>query len=367
MKPSDSSGESRSAGETAPRRRKVSERHRRAHQPYRLCVAPMMAWTDRHCRFLHRLLAPSARLYTEMVNVDALLRGNRERSLAFSDEEHPVALQIGGSDPHDLAHAARLAASAGFDEVNLNVGCPSSRVQKGAFGACLMRSPDRVATLVSAMRDSVAIPVTVKCRLGIEASASSAPPRKGAFDYALLSDFVGQVADAGSNVFIIHARKAVLNGLTPAQNRSVPPLQPELVERLKRDFPHLVVIYNGGVRDTTTAERHLAWADGVMVGRGAYQNPRWLSRLHAELCAQTPVDLRTAIGGYLAYVDDQRRAGTPLHSMTRHMLTLFNGIAGARRYRQHLTEYDRRPNAGVEVIRAAMSYVLDQNATPFAA
>ena len=338
-----------------------------ACQPYRLCIAPMMAWTDRHCRFLHRLLAPSARLYTEMVNVDALLRGNRERALTFRDEEHPVALQIGGSDASDLAHAARLAANAGFDEVNLNVGCPSSRVQKGAFGACLMRFPDRVATLVSAMRDSVTIPVTVKCRLGIEESVPSGLPRDNALDYAVLSDFVGQVADAGATVFVIHARKAVLNGLTPAQNRSVPPLQPECVERLKRDFPHLTVIYNGGVRDTTTAKRHLAWADGVMVGRGAYQNPRWLSRLHADLFAQPAVDLRTALGDYLAYVDDQCHAGIPLHSMTRHMLTLFNGIAGARRYRQHLTEYDRRPNAGVEVIHAAMSHVLDRNATPFAA
>ena len=327
--------------------------------PHRLCVAPMMAWTDPHCRFLHRLLAPSARLYTEMVSVDALLRGNRERALAFSDAEHPLALQVGGHDREDLATAARLAAEAGFDEFNLNVGCPSPRVRKGAFGAALMQRPGHVAMCVRALCDAVDLPITVKCRIGVEDSVAAATAPADERDYGLLRDFVGQVAEAGARVFAVHARKAVLSGLTPAQNRAVPPLQPQLVERLKGDFPQIAIIYNGGIRDTSTARQHLRWADGVMIGRGAYQNPRWLGQLHAELFAQTPVDLSTALTAYLAYIDEQLDAGVPLHRMTRHLFGLFNGVAGARRFRQHLSNHDRGPNAGAQVLREALSFVRD--------
>lgn len=323
-----------------------------------LCVAPMMAYTDRHCRVLHRLLAPAARLYTEMVSVDALLHGNREQLLSFSAMEHPVALQLGGSDVRDLARAARLGAEAGFDEVNLNVGCPSSRVQKGAFGACLMRRPGHVATAVAAMRDAATVPITVKCRLGVEQSARDGM-RTTARDYETLRDFVDRATEAGAAGFIVHARKAVLDGLTPAQNRSVPPLEPDIVKRLKADCPHVLVVYNGGLRDSATVRERLTWADGVMIGRGAYQNPRWLARLHAELFAAPATDVGKALGGYLAYVDSQLRRGVPLHRMSRHMLTLFNGMAGARRYRQHLTTHDRRPNAGIDVIRAAIAHVRD--------
>ena len=294
-----------------------------------------------------------------MVGVDALLRGNRERLLAFSEAEHPVALQLGGSNPQDLANAARLAADAGFDELNLNVGCPSSRVQKGAIGACLMRSPHRVADCVSALRDAVSLPITVKCRLGVQDSVSGASTPDHAHDYALLRDFVGRVAQAGASVFIVHARKAVLNGLTPAQNRSVPPLQPELVARLKQDFQRLEVIYNGGVRDSATAHRLLNWADGVMIGRGAYQNPRWLAHLHAELFVHEAVDPRAAANAYLAYVDEQLAAGRSLAPHDTAHADFVQRLAGARRYRQHLTEYDRRPNADVEVVYDAMAHIVD--------
>ena len=324
----------------------------------------MMAWTDRHCRRLHRLLAPSARLYTEMVSTDALLFGNAKRRLAFSAAEHPVALQLGGSDPKALAHSARLGAGAGFDEVNLNVGCPSERVQKGAIGACLMLTPDIVATGVAAMRDAVTLPVTVKCRIGVADSTTARSSTDE--DYGLLRDFVGRVAEAGARVFIVHARKAVLKGLTPAQNRNVPPLKVELVRRLAQEFPHLRMIVNGGIRDSQTARAHLTWAHGVMIGRGAYRNPLWLSQLDAELFGNRPLPAAAALDAYLPYIETQLRAGTPLHAMTRHMLSLFNGFPGARRFRRHLTEHDRAPDAGVDVLLAAAQWVRG-NRTPAAA
>ena len=324
---------------------------------YQLCVAPMMAWTDRHCRFLHRLVAPSARLYTEMATTDALLRGSSQRALRFSAEERPLALQVGGNEPTDLARAARLAAGAGFDEVNLNVGCPSTRVRKGGIGACLMREPARVADGVAAMRDAVALPVTVKCRIGL---ADRANARNGAADgpdYGFLRDFVGTVATAGVQVFIVHARKAVLDGLTPAQNRSVPPLRPELVARLKRDFPQLTVVMNGGILRCQEARDYLSWADGVMLGRAAYHNPIMLSRLNSELFGEPPLTAWTAFAAYLPYVEAELRRGTKLHDMTRHLMSLFNGLPGARRYRRFLSDYDRRPGAGVETLRSAAALV----------
>ena len=316
----------------------------------------MMAWTDRHCRVLHRLVAPSARLYTEMVCTDALLRGAK-RALRFSSVEHPVALQVGGNDPHDLVGAARMAEAAGFDEVNLNVGCPSGRVQRGAIGACLMREPGRVAAGVAAMRDAVAVPVTVKCRLGVQDGANDA--EHDADDYGLLRDFVGQVASAGADAVIVHARKAMLNGLTPAQNRSIPPLRPDWVERLKRDHRRLTVVVNGGIRDTQTAHDYLAWADGVMIGRGAYQNPQWLSRLNASLFGDRALTADEALSAYLPYVEQELRQGTALHDMTRHLQTLFNGRPGARRFRRHLAEHDRQSKAGIETLLAAAARVAD--------
>lgn len=328
---------------------------------HRLCVAPMMAWTDRHCRFLHRLLAPSARLYTEMVSVDALLRGNHQRTLAFSTAERPLALQVGGQDREDLATAAKLAANAEFDEFNLNVGCPSPRVRKGAFGAALMQRPAHVAACVDTLCEAVELPITVKCRIGVEESVSALSACTTEQDYGLLRDFIGQVAEAGATAFAVHARKAVLAGLTPAQNRAVPPLQPELVERLKGDFPHLAIVYNGGIRDTSTARQHLRWADGVMIGRGAYQNPRWLGQLHAEMFAQAPVDLSTVVTAYLAYMEEQLGAGVPLQRLTRHLPGLFSGMAGARRFRQHLAQHDRGPNADLEVLQRAMSHLDDRH------
>ena len=320
-----------------------------------LCVAPMMAYTDRHCRYLHRLLAPKARLYTEMVSTDALLYGDANRRLRFHEAERPLALQLGGGDPHALAAATALAADAGFDEVNLNVGCPSERVQKGAIGACLMREPNRVADCVAAMRAAADTPVTVKCRIGVVDDAADAAARVD--DYASLRDFVGCVARAGVRVFIVHARKAVLRGLTPAQNRDVPPLRPRLVERLKGDFPHLVVVYNGGVRDTAAAHEHLRWADGVMIGRGAYQNPVWLSRLASELFGAPALAADEAFDAYLPYVAEQMAAGERLHAMSRHLHGLFNGRSGARRYRRLLAERDHRPGAGLEVLLAGRALV----------
>ena len=319
---------------------------------YRLCVAPMMAWTDRHCRYLHRLLAPAARLYTEMLSTDALLHGDACRLLAFDPREHPVAAQLGGNDPTDLARAAKLVESAGFDEVNLNVGCPSERVQKGAIGACLMREPDRVAAGVAAMLDATTAPVTVKCRIGVADSIAEAR----ADGFGALCDFVGRVADAGVRVFIVHARLAILSGLTPAQNRSVPPLRTDLVERLARAFPHLTVVVNGGVRTAESAKTHLAWAAGVMIGRKAYQDPVWLSRLHAELVGGKPLCAEEAFRAYLPYVERQLGEGARLRDMTRHMLTLFNGMRGARAYRRLLSTSQNDSRAGLaELLTAAAS------------
>ena len=325
---------------------------------HQLCVAPMMAWTDRHCRYLHRLVAPKARLYTEMVSTDALLHGDAKRPLAFSAEEHPLALQLGGGDPRDLAKAAGLAARAGFDEVNLNVGCPSERVRKGAIGVCLMREPQRVAACVAAMGDAVALPITVKCRLGlVERLDAGREIACDDADYGFLRDFVGQVAEAGVRMFIVHMRTAVLNGLTPAQNRAVPPLRPHLAQRLKRDFPRLAVIANGGIRDFETVTTHLGWADGVMIGRGAYKNPLWLSEVHARLFGGAKMSAGEAIDAYLPYAQRALLEGARLADMTRHLLTLCNGLRGARRYRQHLSEFARLPDAGLGVLRQAAGFV----------
>lgn len=311
----------------------------------RLAVAPMMDWTDRHCRFLHRLIAPKTLLYTEMVTTGAVLRGDPLRHLEHDPAEHPLALQLGGSEPDDLARAARLAVTSfRFDEINLNCGCPSERVQKGAFGACLMREPLLVARCVAAIRAAVAQPVTVKCRIGVDDSE----------DWPFFLAFIETVAEAGCRVFIVHARKAWLKGLSPKENREIPPLRYDLVERLKRERPDLTIVLNGGLRDPEAAAAVMAWADGVMIGREAYSNPWSLRAFEATILGSTGARTRDAVlAAYLEYVERQRRPGVPLPTLIKPLLGLFNGVPGARRFRQILSEDARRPDAGPELILTA--------------
>jgi len=292
-----------------------------------ISVAPMMDWTDRHCRFLHRLLSRHALLYTEMVTTGALIHGDVPRHLRFNAEEHPVALQLGGSEPADLAHCAKLGEDWGYDEVNLNCGCPSERVQRGAFGACLMNEPQLVADCVKAMVDVVDIPVTVKHRIGIDKIES----------YEFVRDFVGTVSEAGCGTFIVHARNAWLRGLSPKQNREIPPLRYELVHRLKHEFPSLHFAINGGISVNAQVHEHLRLLDGVMVGREAYHNPWWLAEWDAEFYGAAPQSLtreevESAMCDYMAR--EAAAHGTHWWSIARHMLGLRNGLPGARRWRQ---------------------------------
>ena len=309
----------------------------------RVSVAPMMDWTDRHCRFFLRQFSPSVLLYTEMITADAILRGNRARLLEFDPQEHPVALQIGGSEPDRLAAAARIGAAAGYDEINLNVGCPSERVQSGAFGACLMAEPALVARCIGAMQAEVSIPVTIKCRIGIDAHD----------EYSYLSNFVDVVAAGGARVFIVHARKAILKGLSPKQNRDIPPLRYDYVDRLKRERPDLTIVLNGGLRRTDEIQAALARVDGVMLGREAYHNPYLLSQLHERIFpdeswrAPTPAEIMDQL---IPYVARRRAAGDSLGSITRHFLGLFAGREGARAWRRYFTECARAPDAGVELV-----------------
>lgn len=314
--------------------------------PYRLCVAPMLDRTDRHCRALFRRLAPHALLYTEMVTTAALLHGDTARHLDFDPSEHPVALQLGGSDPTALAQCAQLAEEWGYDEINLNCGCPSDRVQAGRFGACLMLDPALVAECVAAMISSVRIPITVKCRIGVDAQD----------DYGALSRFVTQVADAGCQRFAVHARKAWLKGLSPRQNREIPPLHPERIYRLKRDFPQLKIILNGGLQAAEALPTLIAQGlDGVMIGRAAYANPGLL-RLADQLLFDAPAsgweDIHRALRAYLT---TGLAAGTPLHRMTRHLLGLHQGQPGARAFRRHLSQHATRPGAGIAVWDQALA------------
>ena len=314
-----------------------------------LSVAPMMDWTDRHCRFLHRQISRRVLLYTEMVTAPALVRGGAVHLLAHDPAEHPVAVQLGGSDPTELAMAARIAAEAGFAEVNLNVGCPSDRVQRGRFGACLMAEPAVVAEAVSSMRGACSLPVTVKHRLGID----------DLDDDAHLARFVDTLERAGVDGVIVHARKAWLSGLSPKANRSVPPLQPERVLRLKRERPWLRVELNGGVRDLDQALGWLAHVDGVMIGRAAYEDP-WLLASADERTFGRPgpaAHREQALLRYLPYVEARLSAGTPLAAMTRHLLGLFKGCAGGRAYRRVISERAHRPGAGPEVLEAALAAV----------
>ena len=318
-----------------------------------------MEWTDRHCRSFHRLLSRRARLYSEMVTTGALIHGPRARLLAFDAGEHPVALQLGGSEPQDLASCAHMAEEAGYDEVNLNIGCPSPRVQKGAFGACLMREPELVGDCVAAMRAAVRIPVTVKCRIGVD----DQDPEDALFT------FVDTVTRAGCDTFVVHARKALLKGLSPKDNRDVPPLNYDLVYRLKRERPQLTVVINGGVGSLDEGKAHLAYVDGVMFGRAAYQSPWLLAAVDAELFgdARTVWSRHDALRTYMPYVARELAKGAPLNAMTKHVLGLFNGLPGARAFRRHLSENATKPGAGLEVLRAALALVPEDIAESAAA
>jgi tRNA-dihydrouridine synthase A len=303
---------------------------------WRLCVAPMMDWTDRHCRYFHRLITRHARSYTEMVTTGALLHGDVARHLDFNAEEHPLALQLGGSEPADLAACARLAQQWGYDEVNLNCGCPSERVQRGAFGACLMAEPGLVRDCVAAMRDAVALPITVKHRIGLDRDESYAEERSES--YAFVRDFVGTVAEGGCNVFIVHARNAWLKGLSPKENREVPPLRHDVVTRLKRDFPQLAFIVNGGITSDAQIDAQLEVVDGAMLGRHAYHEPwsmadwdtRWLGAASRAAASREAVE--EALVDYMAR--EAAAHGTPWSGIARHMMGLYNGQPGARRWRQ---------------------------------
>lgn len=313
---------------------------------HRFCVAPMMDWTDRHCRFFHRLLSARARLYTEMVTAEAVLHGRRDRLLGFSSQEHPVVLQLGGSDPVRLAEAAAIGADFGYDEINLNVGCPSDRVQEGRFGACLMWEPELVARCVEAMRARVCVPVTVKCRIGIDQQDGEAD----------LERFVTTVAQAGCRTFIVHARKAWLQGLSPKENREVPPLDYPRVYRLKAAHPELEIIINGGIATLDEAERHLAHVDGVALGRAAYQNPYLLADVDRLFfgAERTPPTRAKAIERLLPYAERHLRTGGRLNNITRHVLGLYHGRPRGRAFRRHLAERAPRAGAGAEVLVDAM-------------
>ena len=327
--------------------------HRRPDR--RLCVAPMMARTDRHERYLLRLITRHTLLYTEMVSAGALMHGDRERLLAFHPAEHPIALQVGGSDPSDMAECARLAEEAGFDEVNVNVGCPSPRVRRGRFGACLMAEPHLVARCVREMRRAAALPVTVKTRIGID----------GRDSFAALCEFVRIVAGAGCRTFIIHARKAWLEGLSPAQNRSLPPLRYERVHRLKRRFPGLEIILNGGVRDLESACAQLGRVDGVMIGREAYRNPYLLAAADRSVfgAGEEPPTREEVVLGLLPYFRTELARGTPLRALTRHLPGLYRSRPGARRWRAHLTQAAARPGAGPELLLEALDAMPAARAT----
>ena len=322
------------------------------HSPWRVSVAPMMDWTDRHCRYFHRLLSRHALLYTEMVTTGALVHGDVPRHLDFNPEEHPVALQLGGSDPADLAHGARLGQQWGYQEINLNCGCPSERVQRGAFGACLMSEPQLVADCVKAMVDVVDVPVTVKHRIGIDKIER----------YEFVRDFVGTVSEAGCQVFIVHARNAWLQGLSPKENREIPPLRYELVHQLKRDFPHLTIAINGGFTTNAQVREQLDVLDGVMLGREAYHNPWLLASWDEELYGAQPQtmsreDVEAQMCDYM--VREAAACGTPWSNIARHMLGLRNGLPGARRWRQVWSDHRLKTLPPHEVMAQARNAVAE--------
>jgi tRNA-dihydrouridine synthase A len=313
---------------------------------HKLCVAPMMDWTDRHCRFFHRLLTRHARLYTEMVTAEAVIHGDRQRLLGYDPGEQPLALQLGGADPGKLAEAAAIGADMGYAEINLNVGCPSDRVQEGRFGACLMAEPDLVARAIARMRAAVRVPVTVKCRIGIDDQDTEHD----------LQRFVDRIADAGCATFVVHARKAWLQGLSPKQNREIPPLDYPRVWRLKQARPDLAIVVNGGITSLDEAEHHLARVDGVMIGRAAYQTPYLLAEVDARLFGDTasPPSRADVIAGLVPYIERHLAAGGRLVNVTRHLLGLYHGRPRGRVFRRILSEWGTGPRAGVEALRAAL-------------
>jgi tRNA-dihydrouridine synthase A len=311
-----------------------------------ISVAPMMDWTDRHCRYFMRLLSPSIVLYTEMVTAAALRHGDVDKLLRFDSAEHPVVLQVGGSEPQLMADAARMGAEKGYDEINMNVGCPSDRVQSGQFGACLMSSPALVAECIGAMRAACDVPVTVKTRIGIDDFD----------DYDFLRAFVDTVAKAGCETFVVHARKAILQGLSPKENRSVPILNYERVYRLKEDLPELTIILNGGVSSVAESRQHLERVDGVMIGRLAYHQPWYLTKLeNAFGTAGVAPTRHDVVHRMLPYIENELAAGAQLKHITRHMLGLFAGLPGARAWRRYLSENAHQGDAGIEVVEAALA------------
>ncbi|ELH0897275.1 tRNA dihydrouridine(20/20a) synthase DusA [Vibrio fluvialis] len=315
----------------------------------RLSVAPMLDWTDRHCRYFHRLLSSQTLLYTEMVTTGAIIHGKGD-FLAYNEEEHPVALQLGGSNPADLARCAKLAQERGYDEINLNVGCPSDRVQNGRFGACLMAEPDLVAQCVAAMKEVVDIPVTVKTRIGIDDQDS----------YEFLTNFVTLVSEKGGcEQFTIHARKAWLSGLSPKENREIPPLDYPRAYQLKQDFPHLTIAVNGGVKTLAEAKEHLQHLDGVMIGREAYQSPYLLAEVDQQIFGlDTPVKKRSQVVQEMyPYIEQQLAQGSYLGHITRHMLGLFQNMPGARQWRRHISENAHKAGAGIEVVEQALAKI----------
>ncbi len=312
----------------------------------------MMDWTDRHCRVFHRLMSRRARLYTEMLTTGAIIHGDRARLLGFDVSEHPVALQLGGSDPRDLATAAQIGEDFGYDEINLNVGCPSDRVKDGRFGACLMAEPALVAEGVAAMKRAVRIPVTVKCRIGIDDQDPE----------VALDTLARSVIAAGADALVVHARKAWLNGLSPKENRDIPPLDYDRAYRLKAALPDVPIIINGGITGLAEAKRHLAHVDGVMLGRAAYQEPWRLLTVDSELFGETPphATMKDVFAAMLPYIERQLAEGTRLHSITRHFVGAFHGVPGARAFRRYLAENGVRPGADIDVLREAIARVDDR-------
>jgi tRNA-dihydrouridine synthase A len=314
-----------------------------------VCTAPMMDWSDRHCRYFFRQLSPHARVYTEMVTTGALVHGNVPRHLDFDATEHPVALQLGGSDPADLAHCAKLGAEYGYDEINLNCGCPSERVQHGAFGACLMAEPELVADCVRAMREVVSIPVTVKHRLGIDSNE----------DFEFVHRFVAKVSQAGCRHFLVHARNAILKGLSPKDNRSVPPLKYDFVRRLRREFPDLIFVANGGIADITAISEHLGYCDGVMLGRAAYQNPWLLAEIESHLFDAGPPNRMQVVNAMYDYARRQCAQGVALRSIVRHMLGLYRGQPNASHFRRMLSDANLLASNRTELLLEAAQIAED--------
>ena len=315
-----------------------------------LCIAPMMQWTDRHYRYLVRLMTKHTRLYTEMVTSGALIHGDRERFLKFNEDEHPIALQLGGSEPTEMAQSAKWGEEAGYDEININVGCPSDRVQAGGFGVFLMREPKQVADCIDAMREQVNIPITVKCRIGVDNDDS----------YEFLTQFVDCVVAAGCETLIVHARKAWLKGLNPKQNREIPALDYERVYTLKKDYPDLNVVINGGIDSIEKIKKHLLFVDGVMIGRQAYKHPEFLLDVDQEIYKSEDAQLLTMhdiMLQYASYVEQNMEVGTPIKSMTKHILNVYQGIPGAKLWRRHLSENMHKPGAGVDLIHEGLKYV----------